>query len=93
MAVSFLVHEEGDTVGVAVTDVPAGRVIQGRVLSTGREVQVATRDPVPLGHKVALRPVKEGETVREYGRSIGVAVRDIPVGAHVHVHNLRSARW
>ncbi|WP_408646628.1 UxaA family hydrolase [Thermus sediminis] len=48
---------------------------------------------MPLGHKLALRDIGEGETVREYGEAIGRATRPIPAGAHVHTHNLRSLRW
>jgi len=30
--------------------------------------------------------------VYKYGEVIGIAIRAIPVGAHVHVHNVLSAR-
>lgn len=45
---------------------------------------------VPAGHKVALFPIKAGEKVIKYGFPIGYAKEDIPVGAHVHVHNLHT---
>jgi hypothetical protein len=44
---------------------------------------------VPFGHKVALRPIAEGEAVVKYGVKIGVATQPIPAGGHVHVHNCR----
>jgi altronate dehydratase len=44
---------------------------------------------VPFGHKVALRPIAEGEAVVKYGVEIGVATQPIPAGGHVHVHNCR----
>ena len=43
---------------------------------------------IPPGHKVALRAVAEGGEVRRYGQIIGFAVQAIPVGGHVHSHNL-----
>jgi altronate dehydratase small subunit len=55
-------------------------------------VPVVTREAIPFGHKVAIRPIASGEHVLKYGASIGVAVADIHPGDHVHVHNLRSVR-
>ncbi len=45
---------------------------------------------IPLGHKVAVRPIKKGEAVSKYGQVIGFASADIPAGAHVHVHNVAA---
>ena len=42
---------------------------------------------VPQGHKVALRPIHQGEAVVKYGQVIGFATCDIPAGTHVHTHN------
>jgi (2R)-sulfolactate sulfo-lyase subunit alpha len=48
---------------------------------------------VPIGHKIALVDIKEGDTVLKYGHDIGKAVADIKKGEHVHVHNLKTKRW
>jgi len=45
-------------------------------------------EPIPAGHKVALRAIAAGEPVRKFGHVIGRATRDIAPGEHVHVHNL-----
>ncbi len=42
------------------------------------------------GHKYALREIKKGENVIKYGNPIGHATEDIPVGAHVHTHNVAT---
>jgi (2R)-sulfolactate sulfo-lyase subunit alpha len=89
----FLVHAPGDAVGVAVEDIPAGERTAGVVLRDNSMVDITTRDPIPLGHKVALRAIAGGEKVIEYGEVIGEALRDIAPGQHVHVHNIRSVRW
>lgn len=89
----FLVHDPGDIVGVAVEDIAPGAGIPGRVQSTGQELQVDVVEPVPLGHKVALRDITSGEPVIKYGVSIGLATDDIRTGQHVHVHNLKGERW
>jgi hypothetical protein len=63
----------------------------GRVLELGGR-QVAVRDRIPLGHKVAIEPIASGHEVLKYGSAIGTAVTDIAIGAHVHTHNVASAR-
>jgi altronate hydrolase len=69
-----------DNVVVAATRLPAGATLPGSA--------VATREPIPSGHKIATAPIAKGEAVRKYGQVIGVATADIAAGAHVHVHNL-----
>lgn len=66
-----------------------GRIAQGESLSIEGETIAAPQD-FPLAHKLARQPVKAGETILKYGAPIGVATADIPRGAHVHVHNMRS---
>jgi (2R)-sulfolactate sulfo-lyase subunit alpha len=93
MAHKFLVHEPEDMVGVAVADIRAGEVVEGLVMTDRRPVVVRARDDIPLGHKLALRDIRRGETVLKYNHPIGEATRDIQQGEHVHTHNLRSIRW
>jgi (2R)-sulfolactate sulfo-lyase subunit alpha len=88
----FLAHQDGDLVAVAVRDLEPGSV-EGGYLRGPASVTVQLLDSVPLGHKLALTDIAEGQDVIEYGHRIGVAVKDIPAGGYVHVHNLRSARW
>ncbi len=89
----FLVHKDGDVVGVATTDLPKGSKVQGRTLKGDREYELTVMENIPLGHKIALRDIKKGEKIVEYGEIIGVATQDIPKGTHVHTHNIRSIRW
>ena len=63
----------------------------GRALELG-ERQVTVRDRIPPGHKVAIEPIASGQEVRKYGSAIGTATADIAAGAHVHTHNVASAR-
>jgi len=44
--------------------------------------------PVPRGHKIALREASAGSLVRKYGQVIGFATADIAPGDWVHTHNL-----
>jgi (2R)-sulfolactate sulfo-lyase subunit alpha len=88
----FLVHNEGDHVGVAVQDVEPGRR-RAVYLDSDREVDVDVLEPVPLGHKVALTDLAEGAAVVEYEVPIGLTRLPVRGGQLVHVHNIRSARW
>jgi (2R)-sulfolactate sulfo-lyase subunit alpha len=91
-APDFLAHEEGDSVAVATRDLEAGTV-EGGYLRGPASVTVDLRERVPLGHKFALVDIPEGADVVEYGLRVAIASKPIAVGQHVHVHNVRSARW
>ena len=88
----FLIHNEGDQVGVAVQDVEPGpaRLVY---MDSERELELEVREQVPLGHKVALADLAEGAEVTEYGVRIGLTRGPIRKGDLVHVHNIVSARW
>ena len=88
----FLVHNEGDHVGVAVQDVEPGPA-SAVYMDSERRVDLEVRERVPLGHKVALSDLEAGAEVIEYGVRIGRTRRSIQRGEWVHVHNIRSARW
>jgi (2R)-sulfolactate sulfo-lyase subunit alpha len=88
----FLAHHDGDLVAVAVQDLKPGPT-EGGYLRGPSSVTVELLDSVPLGHKLALTDIAEGQDVIEYGQRIGIATKDIAKGSYVHVHNVRSARW
>jgi (2R)-sulfolactate sulfo-lyase subunit alpha len=88
----FLAHHDGDVVAVAVRDLSPGPA-EGKYLRGPASVSVQVLDDVPLGHKLALTDIGEGQDIIEYGQRVGIATRDIPRGGYVHVHNVRSARW
>jgi len=88
----FLAHRSGDAVAVAVRDLEPGPV-RGGYLDGAATEDVELRHSVPLGHKVALRDIRAGEDVIEYGVRVAIASADISRGDYVHTHNVRSARW
>ena len=47
---------------------------------------------VPLGHKIALKDLKVGDTIFKYGHDIGKVVKEIKKGEHVHVHNVKNKK-
>ncbi|PZR88664.1 MAG: hypothetical protein DLM67_20075 [Candidatus Nephthysia bennettiae] len=88
----FLVHNEGDHVGVAVQDVDPGSAL-AVYMDSERSIELDVLERVPLGHKVALTDVDSGAEVIEYRVPVGLTRRAIRQGELVHVHNIRSRRW
>ena len=91
--IQFLVHEKGDTVGVATVDIIKGDKAQGLYMDSQGKVEVQALSNIPLGHKIALIDMKQGDTVIKYGHDIGVVSESYSIGAHVHIHNLKTKRW
>ena len=91
--IQFLVHDKRDSVGVAVVDVKAGQMLEGRSLDTNETIKAKANMDIPLGHKIALKDFKPGDTVLKYGNDIGKVVEPIKSGDHVHVHNVKTKRW
>src|SRR4051812_33086561 len=73
-----------DNVAVAARPIPKGFVMNLGGLA------VEAREPIALGHKVALAPIEVGQPVRKYGQIIGFASRPIAAGAWVHEHNVTA---
>ena len=48
---------------------------------------------IPLGHKIALKDFKKGDTILKYGHDIGKVIDEIKKGDHVHVHNVKTKKW
>jgi (2R)-sulfolactate sulfo-lyase subunit alpha len=91
--IAFLMHEDKDSVGVAVTDLKKSELAKGRSLHGSAKPKIKILMDIPLGHKIALRDFKVGDTVTKYGCDIGKVVAAIKKGEHVHVHNVKTKRW
>ena len=63
------------------------------VTEDNSEFRMTAKQPVEIGHKVALKDLQTGDTVVKYGEDIGRVVAPIAKGEHVHVHNLKTKRW
>lgn len=94
MAPDFLVHEAADVVGVVVVEgLKANQEITGWVMKEDETVTIKILNDIPIGHKVALQDLAEGETVIKYNTDIGKVVAPIKKGEHLHVHNVKTKRW
>ncbi len=74
-----------DNVAVALEALNKGEVI----VVDGCAVTIL--NDIVAGHKVALKDIKEGESVIKYGYPIGKAVKDIRMGEWVHTFNIKTA--
>lgn len=93
-APQLLVHDRQDNVGVVVVEgVIAGTRMLCVVTADNSDFRLAAKQDVPIGHKVALRDLKVGDTVVKYGQDIGRIVANVGKGEHVHTHNLKTKRW
>jgi altronate dehydratase small subunit len=85
-----IVIKRQDNVATAIRDIE-----EGKTATVGIEddtLIVRAIQPIPLGHKLALRRIQSGEEILKYGTVIGRATKEIQVGEHVHVHNVESTR-
>jgi (2R)-sulfolactate sulfo-lyase subunit alpha len=90
----FLVHSPKDNVGVVVVeDLTAGTKMLGVVTESDSTLRLEAAHDIPIGHKVALKDLKAGDTVIKYGEDIGRMTGPARKGQHVHVHNLKTKRW
>ena len=77
--------DPSDDVAIAITPLGMGATV------CIDDMPILLRDDIPAGHKFALRNVSAGEPIRKYGWPIGRARQAIPMGSHVHSHNLATA--
>ena len=75
-----------DNVATALRDLEDGEVVEIEGLS------VTLLERIPLCHKLALTDLEPATPVLKYGQPIGRTTQAIRAGAHVHVHNMKSAR-
>jgi len=82
--VQLLQIHPADNVAVATLPLEGGKQI-----AVG-DVTVLVPKNLPLGAKVAIKPIPTGGKIYKYGEPIGSATEDIALGDYVHTHNLHS---
>lgn len=73
-----------DNVGVCLQSKSTGEII----MAGGKEIILPL--PVGIGHKLAIMPISQGQSIIKYGVVIGTATTNIGTGEHVHTHNMQS---
>ena len=90
----LLVHDRKDNVGVVVVEgLTAGTDMLCVVTEDNSDFKLTAKADVPIGHKIALIDIAEGDTAIKYGEDIGKFVGPAETGGHVHTHNLKTKRW
>lgn len=74
-----------DNVAVALADLPAGEVLH----LSGRDV--ALREAIPVGHKIALADLNEQDQVIKYGYPIGHVLRRVQSGEWINEQVLKTS--
>ncbi|MDA3131319.1 flagellar biosynthesis protein FlgA [Atlantibacter subterranea] len=94
MSIDFVVHDDGDSVGVVVIEgVEAGQKLTGWIMDQNKTIEFEVKNDIPIGHKLAIRDLAVDDSVIKYGEDIGRVVSAIKQGEHLHVHNVKTKRW
>jgi (2R)-sulfolactate sulfo-lyase subunit alpha len=94
MKPDIVIHDTTDSVGVAVVEgIEAGQELSVWIMDTNETKSIVANDAIPLGHKIAMVDLAEGDTLIKYGYDIGKVVEVCGVGHHVHVHNVKTKKW
>ena len=90
----IIIHDEKDNVGVVVIEkITPKQNCSCWVMENDTTVKIESVDEIPLGHKISMSDLKEGDTILKYGHDIGKVVKAIKKGEHVHVHNVKTKKW
>ena len=90
----IIIHDEKDNVGVIVIDkITPDQDCNCWIMENDGTVTIKSKSEIRLGHKIAMKDFKEGDTILKYGHDIGKVVKPIKKGEHVHVHNVKTKKW
>ena len=90
----IIIHDDKDNVGVVVIDLTKkDQEYSCWIMESDKTVKIQSINNISLGHKIALKDFKEGDTILKYSHDIGKVVASIKKGDHVHVHNVKTKKW
>ena len=90
----LIIHDEKDNVAVVVIETTKkGQDCNAWIMENDKTVKINSISEIPLGHKIALKDLNEGDTILKYGHDIGKVIKPIKKGDHVHVHNVKTKKW
>ena len=94
MKTDIIIHDKKDNVGVVVIDnINKKQDCYCWIMENDSSVNIQSVDEIPLGHKIAMTDLSEGDTILKYGHDIGKVIKSIKKGEHVHVHNVKTKKW
>ena len=72
MATDIIIHDEKDNVGVVVIEkITPKQDCSCWIMENDKTVNIQSEDEIPLGHKIAMSDLNEGDTIIKYGHDIG----------------------
>jgi altronate dehydratase small subunit len=77
-----------DNVATLLDDAPGPDNVQ--ILGASHIQSVSSREPITLGHKIAITDIPKDSEIIKFGVSIGHASQPILAGQWVHLHNCAS---
>ena len=90
----LIIHDEKDNVGVVVIETTKkGQDCSAWIMENDDSTKIQSKNEIPLGHKIAMTDLSEGDAIIKYGHDIGKVVKAIKKGEHVHVHNVKTKKW
>ena len=72
MATDIIIHDQKDNVGVVVIEkITPKQDCKCWIMENDGSTNIQSIDEIPLGHKIAMIDLKEGDTILKYGHDIG----------------------
>lgn len=85
-----IVIKPADNVATATSEILPETDIVLKV--NNNDLNIRVLEKIPFGHKFAIKNIDKDKKIIKYGEAIGMASKDIKIGEHVHVHNLKPIR-
>ena len=82
----FIIMNPKDNCATALELIPEGEMVK-----ISDDISIKITKKIKMGHKFALRNIKQGERIIKYGEIIGIAKEDIEIGNWIHTRNVISA--
>ena len=85
MATDIIIHDKKDNVGVVVIEkITPKQDCKCWIMENDSSASIQSIDEIPLGHKIAMVDLKEGDTILKYGHDIGKVVKAL-YQCHDHI--------
>ena len=69
----LIIHDEKDNVGVVVIETTKkGQDCSAWIMENDKTVSILSADEIPLGHKIAMTDLNEGDTIIKYGHDLSL---------------------
>ena len=89
----IIIHDEKDNVGVVVIEkISPNQDCNCWIMENDKSTKIQSKSEIPLGHKIAMVDLNEGDTILKYGQDIGKVVKNINKGENVHVQNVKTKK-